>query len=189
MAHEVYVGIESGLSRNIDKIYVGDNSGISRKVRRGYVGDSEGKARLFYASIYVWNRYSVNYRYVYGYTVESHSEYRLGTETVICYIITLNNYNRYTGDWNNQRRTDISPSIVGKWILTERNGSSAYYITRVPYESGGYNARYTKTARMRQLDTQEASQGTYIDQVESENPSAYPNNGQSGNYWYVLQTT
>lgn len=29
------------------------------------------------------------------------------------------------------------------------------------------------------------TKGTYVDTVENENPSAYPDNGISGNYWYV----
>lgn len=28
------------------------------------------------------------------------------------------------------------------------------------------------------------TKGTYIDTIENENPSAYPDNGISGDYWY-----
>lgn len=34
-------------------------------------------------------------------------------------------------------------------------------------------------------DYTEQLKGTYIDTIENENPSAYPDNGISGDYWYV----
>lgn len=54
---------------------------------------------------------------------------------------------------------------------------------------GGYNATMYGNGYVTTFSrvTTTTSQGTYVDTVTSDNENAYPKNGKSGNYWYVLQ--
>ena len=225
MAHEVYIGNESGLSRNVNKIYLGDNSGVSRKVKSGYIGDSSGKARLFYFSEYVWNRYTitlkekrVNYPSDTYVTIKQNSNridraYCPGcfarrskpiyNRSSKIYNFSDNDFSSFDGYdygiyYNSnfvyvgfQTTGNSSPYVPVIYTLSKNADYGILNINYVSYSRGIYEYRISgyDGEAFSELYYDDA-QGTYIDQVTSDNPSAYPDNGRgSDGYWYVKVET
>lgn len=200
MAKLVYLGGGS-TSRPVKKLYIGVD-GVSKKIKRGYVGDEAGKARLFYLSSYIWNRYTIittNH-----YTVEIQNSRQtiswyennplmtsaLYTTTIPTQLginqdgtfqgLTLTTTYRQVpvGGYANIMVANLIKSTNMLCHITDRRtGSSEMYQPSYEFES---DVQYiTKKTG----ETQ--SQGSFIDTVESDNENTYPDNGISGNYWYV----
>lgn len=66
------------------------------------------------------------------------------------------------------------------------SGASGQQMVQFTKISGTYGGTVNKKVWSSSRTTV-YSQGSYIDQVVSDNRSAYPDNGRSGNYWYVYQ--
>lgn len=223
MAHKVYIGNNTGVSRNVDKIYLGDTGGISRKVKKGYIGDSSGKARLFYFSGYVWNRYTITLkekRITYPRDTylpitqdtdivdRKYSPGIFARKTKPTYSSNSNTYNFSDDDFYSfgsyeygsylndnfvfvgfQTTDASSPYVPLIYVADENDSYGSLQINYNSYSGGVYE--YMVTSRSGGPFSElyyDNAQGTYIDQVISENPSAYPDNGQQGNYWYVKVT-
>lgn len=126
MAHKVYIGNESGLSKNVGKIYLGDTGGISRKVKKGYIGDIEGKARLFFTSDLKWAKYeSIFHEREYNYQWK---RYDTVSGWTLSYGTSGRSYLRY-GDiggyvYTRVRATASGPTYSGSLRITESNYGS-----------------------------------------------------------------
>ena len=227
MAHEAYIGNESGLSRNVSKIYLGDNSGVSRKVKRGYIGDSDGKARLFFFSGYIWNRYNLITSSYVGFSpmrtltttlvnlstfdgTSSKSSNLYSTQTKISdFIKWVENHESYEfgpglGDGDSHRvyqgcgiaftsnrnqgpiYPGTNPHVYKNLSTTNDDYVYVYQTGTDQWQIRAFGRNRIQEGIIRRIYNY--SQGSYIDQVESDNPSAYPDNGRSGNYWYVKVT-
>ena len=78
--------------------------------------------------------------------------------------------------------------------IVYRNDSNSDTVEMFFYYSDGLLVEGQKRnmnieANLITIDSVEYQQGTYIDQVFSEESSTYPQNGKQGNYWYVYQGT
>lgn len=183
MSKNLYVGI-SGKAREGKEIYVGIG-GKARKVVAGYVGVN-GKARKFWPStiIYVWNRYNINIQSsVYEGSVVYQSAIRHCTDDGKIY------QDYYISG------TSVALTSPYSGYLSDDEDFSGYYapkrgkscVLRFVHEDWNTGDNVYEVIELLVKQTQ--IQGSYIDQVFSENPSQYPKNGISGNYWYVYQGT
>ena len=181
MSKNAYIGI-GGKAREGQELYVGIG-GRARKVVAGYVGVN-GKARKFWPStiIYVWNRYSIEIQSsVYEGKVVYQSDIKHCTDDDKIYqdyyisgtsVVLTNPYSGYLSDDEN---------YSGYYV--PKRGQSC--VLRFDHEdwNNGDNIYQVIALLVKQTQTQ----GSYIDQVFSENSSQYPQNGIQGSYWYVYQ--
>lgn len=105
---------------------------------------------------------------------DNHHEVGIGSGQ--CYII----------DVTNNRLYDYGILMTASPRLTVSKKSSNSYF-EVIYSYGGMSGTVAQADEYYASRTY--SQGTYIDQVTSTNQSAYPSDGQSGNYWYVYDSS
>ena len=84
----------------------------------------------------------------------------------------------------------VSNSVPVYKFMGSNNRGAMFFIETRGTMGWGWNT-YSSTAGSmyvgRITKRYNYSQGTYIDQVYSDNPSAYPSNGHDGQYWYVAQ--
>lgn len=187
MSKNFYIG-NGNIAREGQDIYVGID-GVARKVKSGYVGVN-GKARKFWPStIYVWKRYTTVEKPVYTYTTSSANAGIWYDANGSVFIHNLNSFDTTTGEWAYVRVS--RPTSVGtNWF--DGPLTTVIYHANGRVTSGGddtYTVRYDKIAISQDTGRTQLVQGIYIDQVFSENPSQYPQNGVSGSYWYVYQGT
>ena len=217
MAHETYIGVNN-IAQNVNKIWVGDN-GVAKKVKRGYIGDANGIARLFFFSGYVWNRYEAiqqTYYYVTNTTdytsVTGVGNVRRVTLGKYAYGSYIPMYTRYNIDSNNGEITLLNQVNIYFDADLDNNYYAAGcprnfydYENRAFYGSGANNQCHLEYQHikgdyyidfkgfpyyMKPTIGYKYVQGSYIGQVESDNPSAYPDNGRgSDGYWYVKVET
>ena len=207
MAKITYIG--NGSSHKVKKIYISDGS--SKKVKKGYIGDSSGKARLFFSGATRWNRYTIAKENQYEITQVPVPN--AGMRIVLrdyCYYTEVNNIvnviNQDLDVYDGRKMTLIHPItdkisldtmkqlIVGKAVLDYRT----MYDNGIEFHGGGlglcddvrktdiyyYDADYHYTYSASITNTL-YYQGDFIDTIESDNENQYPDNGISGNYWYV----
>ena len=208
MARAAYIG--NGNSKKVKHIYIG-NSNNARKVKKGYIGDSSGKARLFFSGATRWNRYTITKENQYEITQVPlpNAGAKIDLKDY-CYYTEVNNIvnviNQDLDVYDGRKMTLIHPItdkisldemkqlIVGKAVLDYR----IMYDNGIEFHGGGlvlcddvrkadiyyYDAvyHYNYLARITNVLYY---QGNFIDTVESDNPNQYPDNGISGNYWYV----
>ena len=207
MAKSVYLG--NGNSHKVTKMYEGN--GTAHKIKKGYIGDSSGKARLFFSGSTRWNRYTITKENQYEITQVPlpNAGAKIDLKDY-CYYTEVNNIvnviNQDFDVYDGRKMTLIHPItdkisldemkqlIVGKAVLDYRT----MYDNGIKFHGGGlvlcddvrktdiyyYEAvyHYNYLARITNVLYY---QGNFIDTVESDNESAYPDNGISGNYWYV----
>ena len=197
MARRIYIG--TGTARKVKTVYIGSGN-AARKIVKGYVGVGN-QAKQFWPLQHVWNRYSIKTTTKYSYT---RTEILRNMNAIIG--LTTNSYGARafefddaTGLFTISNRISIDNRDYGTWYGTAYTYNSNSNILSVfecdigsfdtiydlwnTYASNGdslwqYRATESGTTQ---------SQGDYIDQVKSENRSAYPDNGVSGTYWYVYQ--
>lgn len=212
MAHETYIGVNN-IAQNVNKIWIGDN-GVAKKVKRGYIGDANGIARLFFIGGYVWNKYNCNVQYKWSkYTVQNSKTllkswtwnldtygeiddfgYSRAILTVSASSYSIQNGKVViTGGYNvvslrgDQEFSNTQVLILGRDVLE----SSIFYqavtssVTLSWSNSDDFN--YVVNGILGKYQARTTS-GSFIEYVYSSNSSAYPNGGQSGNYWYSGRT-
>lgn len=191
MARRIYLG-SSNSARRISNMYIGV-SGRSRQIIKGYIGIN-GAARQFYPA-YAWKKYEIE-------TTSKYESY-VSQDTVRCYDRTVtgstqvveavypNCYTSYKFDENTGRYTysgSRKPNYAMGQFVNVTGGCyySGYRITSTLTSRGAYETDCVMMGRRmlsRQVTTQ--TQGSYIETVFSDSSTAYPDNGVSGNYWYV----
>ena len=199
-----------GTSRKVKRVYLGVNN-VSHKVKKGYIGDESGKARLFYSNGRVWKKYFATPNYTYYWnrydTILQYSWDKCEVTSNITQTSLGRRYTIYTdGFWttSHQRYEPFFGFSNGKFYLTggtftyDNDDHNGYFIQEgheevLYYSPGGIRSygggasgdRYYQlgdSGNIRFTGTEAA--GTVIETVTSENSSEYPNNGQSGGYWY-----
>ena len=202
MSYGVYIGGTGGKANKIKNIYIGNTEGKVEEVYTGYVGNSNGIAELFYKKAYVWNRYESKSEQVWSYQDVislSNGMYSISNDLDqegYPYFYLVDGYGEntryytttYTKDIRHESPGDVYAvnSFTGfsvKLSNVAGNYTQCFVVTQATTSSlNMIGTVYSK----QYLSHVEYSQGTYIDQVTSENPSAYPDNGRhSDGYWYV----
>ena len=155
------------------------------------------------ANFYHWNRYQLNKITTYlwnRYDVDSEIDYYSTTyggsgsitnsngfrKIYVHQKTTAPNFDSDTGRVSSPLTSgNLNGIEVGHWFTTSVYGKTAYQ-----YSSDGENGTiiyYSQSISSSPHYTY--SQGSYLDQVTSQVSSSYPNNGRSGNYWYVYQSS
>ena len=162
-------------------------------------------AKLWWSAdpVYVWNRYSVYYPTYYdvikwsgvisgavngcaarrdpiceNYVINSDGSFTLSGEVSTRY----NPGTFYITDYTTNSNESVIKSVTGE-AGTYPAGTPLY---SVYLHSTSFAVSSISEAKIGQV-TGAAQQGSYIDQVTSLSRSAYPDNAQSGDYWYVYQ--
>ena len=194
MSKNFYIG-NGNIAREGQDIYVGVN-GVAKKVKRGYIGDANGIARLFFFSGYVWNRYNTKIQYRWNKNnvqQELRESGKLGEGYAFCSVGQLVYYSR------NYSITGNSINLLNpRWFQNERHNfmTGYYYIVGASVgdtcylpESGRIYLSHSGSIYV--LDggslimySGHSYAGSFIGYVYSSNSSAYPSNGQQGQYWY-----
>ena len=213
MSKKLYVS-SAGVTHKTTKLRVGINN-VSRNVVKGYIGVNN-VAKQFWPDepIYVWNRYNADPKYMYSVTYNMTKSYKCEwsykTSGSFAWSasfdpntgqITLSDIQSYDYRWltknanmtektgyittydtkydlgwspNDVYSTGASEGTFSQWYMigiTSTNRIMPFYKPNITSSINGY------------------SQGSYIDQVASKVRNAYPDNGMSGNYWYVYAGT
>lgn len=210
MAKVVYTGVNN-IARKVKNIYVGVN-GTARKVKKAYVGVNN-VARLCYSSSYMWAKYNLNitgskYNLTYGGDYDNIVNASSSYISPIGYISNSNNpltiYNSdinpcyifgYVSEW-------YSNFSITNWYLIYSVSyySNAYQLNGYTYSNftcddiicvaycyRSYSAGISLTCYVTTKIEDITEQGSFIEYVTSDNPSAYPDNGAQGGYWYIKQ--
>lgn len=211
MAKKVYVGVNN-VAKNVKSIYVGVN-GVARRVTKIYVGDANGKARLCYqyaqpVITYKWNRYALainNDPSVVKYTIGTNNSsniyditftrntahsptncnwYDAGSYGIdeVCEGIDSNGtiiFNDAPEDEDIQRNSPARTERTDCYFYYYPD-NQYYYVSLTASDSGGYS--YGNVYHM----VKPSGSATA---VTSTDPNAYPQNGQSGKYWYTYVGT
>ena len=197
MARRIYIG--TGTARKVKAAYIGSGN-VARKIVKGYVGVSN-QAKQFWPIQYVWNRYSIKTSTIYSYTrttVLRNMNALIGI-TSSSYGARNFEFNEITGLFTLSNSISIDYQDYGTWYGTDYTyNSETDILSKLYCDIGSFDTIYSlylsRSAASDILQRYQASepeisqsQGDFIDQVRSENRSAYPNNGVSGSYWYVYQ--
>ena len=198
MARRIYIG--TGTARKVKTAYIGSGN-VARKIVKGYVGVGN-QAKQFWPIQYVWNRYRIstvirytenqtgilytvpNYTAIYG----SHSAGDSYTFNSSNGTFLINNVQEWDMSYGPRLvvyagTVDYSSRAVNSFDASSGRLYTVIYPIEINLDNRGHVSLY-------QINTSQQSsqvQGSYIDQVRSENRSAYPDNGVSGSYWYVYQ--
>lgn len=188
MTKAVYLGDNN--SRKIKKIYEGN--GTAHKIKKGYIGDSSGKARLFFTSINVWQKYTAvdtgEYRAV-GRIVSNVQTFSdnisyITTDPSLAPIYQKGEYFPGAFKIGHQSTPDISIIKPGWWI-SPSIAMVTYTFERVASVNVS-NRSVNTDYEYRTQYFQEYSKGELIGTVESDDENAYPTNGRhTDGYWYV----
>ena len=186
-------------SHPVKKLYIGVD-GVSKKIKRGYIGDANGKARLFYNSAYRWERYTIEtvMHYKLKHDPNNNVTFYLNYSfpTTIPNFYYSNNHpttlDISTGGFKEQNGSDLNVtrapnSKVGMWVYAVYPGGTPPDRFTFLQKVISVSSTEIKAGESYEIvtDYTEQLKGTYVDTVENENPSAYPDNGVSGDYWYV----
>ena len=196
MAKAIYLG--DNTSRKVKKIYEGNST--AQKIKKGYIGDSSGKARLFFTNGYIWQKYNVvvteqekqtdnflipysyfnRVGYAYNYSISNNKLY-ISRDNIADHS-KINIFTYMYGNWTGTPKPAYVDTIINNQYAQANEGyyDIIYKFTEATAQAGGTQYIFT-TMEISLLK----SQGSYIGIVESDNPSQYPDNGVSGNYWYV----
>ena len=212
MAKVVYTGV-SNKARKCKALYVGVNN-KARKVKKGYVGVSN-KARLFYnnAILYTWYKYNVTTGYRFHINSSSDritaGSAKAGyyAELVVNSGSTLNGYIVYTiSRYFNKRFADsdyseFSTNCIYMVAQVPSNGwiigfDTQFAATHAATSDGEYIFLPSSISRQSMSGSQYIGsvfnsvdiKGSYVGTVTSYNQNAYPTDGVSGSYWYILQS-
>ena len=201
MSRKIYIG--TGTSRKIRQLYIGSGN-MARRIKAAYVGVS-GTSKKVWPMLYVWNRYTINSNVWYEEYISSEKNVTIRNKARVHRRISSYNYISTSGAFGLFNYTAsgyeyISDLPNGTTIYCGYSGDIFISNNTVSFidcnETGSFVQLHdfyklnSSTLRYRIHDSQRkssASIGSYVDQVFSENRSAYPDNGQFGSYWYVYQ--
>ena len=198
MARRIYIG--TGTARKVKTAYIGSGN-VARKIVKGYVGIGNTAKRFWPNLQYIWNRYSIKTSTIYSYTrttVHSNMNALIGI-TSSSYGARSFEFDETTGLFTISNSTSIDYQDKGTWYGTDYTyNSEAQWVSKFYCDIGSFDTIYglyisgsaADDILWRYRATESGttqSQGDYIDQVRSENRSAYPDNDVSGSYWYVYQ--
>ena len=212
MSRKIY--ISTGTSRKIKQLYIGSGN-VSKRIKAAYIGVGNS-ARKFWPILYVWNRYTVNETVQHTPYIRSQENMEFKRNAEFGQYSLIYTYDTYVYDRNflyrlqrgerfpNPDAIDELPNgtvfySFGSWVnitggmvygILAGFGNNTQYTNTEMWEfvkvSGTYGGTVTRKIHSSTKQTI-TSAGSYIDQVTSENRSAYPDNAQSGSYWYVYQ--
>lgn len=207
MAKSIYSNINN-IDKKITKMYIGDNDNIAREAKKGYIGDDTNIARLFKSPEYVWQKYtlksSASWSKVYSPAGFRDSNYILSRTIVTGLTISNGVFTRKTYINNAWAYVDMPITVyfgtIGGYGTLMGTSTRLYDV----YDISGYNTFGKTTAYRFDLDTYTYqgsssfrctgtlykgtitnSQGTFVENIISEDPSTYPENGMQDGYWYV----
>lgn len=183
----------SGTARNCKNCYVGIN-GQAHKVTKGYIGIN-GVAHQFWPSGYTWNYYNIECMLTWD---------RPGTGTSMYFTSALDNYIYATvesvslnddGSYYYQldtfrptSSTDYPSGFYPIKLVDIRNNVWEFRDPNETDDVGIFYITFSRPNTFWRYNSQiEERTGSMIGQVQSDDISAYPSNGRSGKYWYILQ--
>ena len=212
MPRDIYLS-PNGLSVRTNKLYIGINE-VSRPISKVYIG-VDGVSKQVWPKIYKWNRYSVKTTNEYKSSYKSDgsdTRYIANEDGLLTKKFpTEMTFDSSTGKFNISEpklfeiSKDVSyPNIYYTTYCTKTRYGDNLYITGIEdTEEGEYDSIYEVKAVYGRWDdvgtwpkygiytsslvSSTESQGDFITSVTSTSRNAYPNNGKSGNYWYVFQ--
>lgn len=194
-----YVGV-NGVARKFwpKIVYVWNRYGISYKLTESaQIRYMDSRGNFYYS--YIQRNPSYNRAYIY-------STSNTNTAANWPFEITSRGSSFWTGDSTYisiNAYFSVSPTL---YEAGERPSSLVWYTTRCSNPNYvrsvlEFDSIYPDSTNHIYIDLdnengatlykigRQASQGSYVGQVTSENPNMYPQNGQSGSYWYVYQGT
>ena len=183
----------SSAARNCKNCYVGVN-GQSRKVIKGYIGIN-GVAHQFWPSGYTWNYYKVECTLTWDHPGTGSSMYFSSALDGGMYAtvesVSLNDDGSYYYQLETFRPTSSTSWPAGFYPIKLIDSRNNVWQFRDPNETDDVGIFFIGFERpntfWRYNAEIEESAGKMIGQVQSDDISAYPSNGRSGKYWYILQ--
>lgn len=163
----------------IKGIYIGvDNKAY--KIKKGYIGDENNKARLIYMNgyeydrdMYVWKKYNTKNEY-HASNARDGDPFSVGDSEIVeeARGLTANPNTGEISCTSLTRMTFAAFKEAGYTINFKYNGEWCWYDLM-------YNSCYKISVK------QQKAKDSYIGEVTATSRSEYPDNGASGNYWYV----
>lgn len=193
MSRKVYVG--TGSSKKVKNIYVGI-SGASRRVKSAYVGVGSS-AKKFWPIQFKWARYSVSTQTYYTESRDNGREfYSSTTGGAIPYMpnaYSSYSFNSSDGSYSLSNIFGIAFRIGTRQYDSYCSYNGLYHLTSVTCSRTSSSTGQTRHSvsyfgePMGAIPHTTDICGSFIDYVYSETRTAYPDNAQSGSYWYVYQ--
>lgn len=214
MAKKLYANINN-TNKQVKKLYadvLGD--GVNKKIKKLYTA-VEGVYKLVFTETTVWKKYATISTATYTEVIKTDGQAAGMTQTNPYTIAATNEFGTYM---NMRWATSYTfNSSTGKFTLNNytegtylqaymagviNSGNSTYYVQGYTNTTSGsidtnyvfrvFNGEYANTLyfKNRHSATKSTtySQGTYIEDVESDDPTAYPDDGYQDGYWYVKQS-
>lgn len=178
-----------GTSKTISSGYV-NIGGVWKPIAKTYV-NVNGVWKNAWKDLYTWKKYTVTTSKVYSQSKASSTTKTEVPSTEVVYYASAYTFSTSTGKYTLTSSTkgkpaNLNTSTAKYFIFGSRSGDSMcelskkYLLDGDKYQLNYY--LYTTTSSNKQV------QGTYIEDVTSENASAYPTNGKhTDGYWYVKQ--
>lgn len=213
MAKKLYININS-VNKQIKKLYADIGDGVNKKIKKMYAA-VDGVYKLIFAEATVWKKYAATSTTTYTEVIKTDGQAAGMTQTNPYTIASKNQYGTYLNmRWATSYTFDSS---TGKFTLNNytegtyleahmagaiTTGSSKYYVQGCTSNNGSridttcvfrvFNGEYASALYFKNkhyaTKSTTYSQGAYIEDVESDDPSAYPDNGvHTDGYWYVKQ--
>ena len=209
-----YASSLSGVARKIKKIYIGIDN-VAREVKKAYIGVG-GFAKQWLSTIYKWTKSRVKVTYAISDNVwEGHSiwtnqlSYDLSSGLGTGYfkvtgayyndagkLVYEGSFNKFSSGPGYDFRYSTTPIVFYRYkqyswdedyiyvLVADPNSYTGSYELNVGYITADSDAT---TILFIYYSIATESAGTSLGTVTSENASAYPDNGKSGNYWYTKQ--
>ena len=168
--------------------------GVTREHAQLYAA-IDGVQREIFAKLHKWNRYKIEYRVQeivesgefesYGVSKTSASIFYYASAIKATDATTVSMvYPHNEGVSYDTSSSNVTRMFENKWFGLLPSATELYYGTgerRREVRNGSYYIflGYSKIARS------SAMQGQFIDTVSSDDPNVYPENGISGDCWYV----
>ena len=194
MAKGAYIGI-ADIARKIKKGYIGVN-GIAKKIKKAYVGDESGRARLCYTAAAVWKKYEAVSNTRYEQSVASNVSginSNVGTYEKWYYSASGFTFSETTGNYSLKSASSLQGTAIpvaaandyfkNAYVIMDSSSGKTMYYNCTKYN----NAILTFAKKYTAEETVFYSRGQYIEDVENDNETAYPDDGYQDGYWYVKQ--
>jgi len=134
---------------------------------------------------YTWNKYNKNWTTT-GYSNRRSASGSSGSGSApasSCYVKSSYSWSSSSGFSGSGSMSCESAGVGSSYYSVYDTGVNVKHIDS--YSGGRYYYSYSKTERCDEDGYY--SRGSYIEQVTDANSNAYPNDGESGSYWYVKQ--
>ena len=193
MSRKVY--ISTGASRKTVQMYLGVDN-VARKIKCAYVGVS-GSSKKFWPIHYKWARYNVSTETRYtesrGSTVQFYTATIWGGFPYMPLAYSSYSFNSTTGQFSFSGNVPIryNDGTAMYNLYCSYNGN--HHLSRVECNTSWSSTGQTSRKVTYYGEAMNANpynitvQGSFIDYVYSETRTTYPDNAQSGSYWYVYQ--